>query len=816
MEGGGPGYTLETCKLEALDVGVPAQRVGIACSFEDECLCGYTYTSDNINDIWLQQSVEEITAVIEENGTSNSTEAHVNGFMKVKRLIEQKPLPHHKTYLISPQQDVTRPSCLSWKYLTSYVDIDIYTYTDDEVRPLVAIMHDGQEGVWHKAYANVPIGRYGVIFQVRFGSESVEDNGIDDVILTEGVCWKKGSRFGLGLTMNIEQYEYMRGPQSDAGIKAALSILSVDNILSQGLDKLTEKYNDALEVRQRIEPEVFVRDLTLIRDIAKSYTRLRQFAKTYLGDFEKSSLAKLWIASSTLVNIFKRDIEILFDDLSSQMRAFRIHYETDIKLVERYIVEMNNALQEMEQLFEFTLETDGEGRFAHFVGVLSSNVVAKGTIACRIIRQFYDELSHSRPASSFLPRRYTLKYDDCVPRIKVLSDSLGGIIETLSTRPIAGSNLTNVTSEYRLGLAEFRRASVYVKQCIAEYKDRMYAVFGWKSKALREADDFIEQSSFFGETFNFTEECRIVEADEKEVDAILLKYSYAAISKLDYLRHFDPDEQTSAVVSHIKTFTNRIKHRLTDPLRERLYNIRRTLKTKYEMGMRLAGQFEPYFEPFYYYQKAQDMTIWRVPLMNLENPDRVSDTGREMWKIWNREQVDTATFVKQHAPKYIREGLNTYCQPLQKTLDEFEEQLFLDQDRLLNSLNRVHKEQERYLTKRKIDHKFVLDNFLNIDVYFAQLKHQNVKQMKAYDVTQFLGGSVITVFELLDLIVFHFLTNLVKKAEQDSKASTPDEKPALKENEACIDDLNLRYGGVYVTQNGDEYTEKDDYPYTTT
>ena len=28
-----------------------------------------------------------------------------------------------------------------------------------------------------------------------------------------------GSRFGLGLTMNIEQYEYMRGPQSDAGIK---------------------------------------------------------------------------------------------------------------------------------------------------------------------------------------------------------------------------------------------------------------------------------------------------------------------------------------------------------------------------------------------------------------------------------------------------------------------------------------------------------------------------------------------------------------------------------------------------------------------
>jgi len=31
-----------------------------------------------------------------------------------------------------------------------------------------------------------------------------------------------GSRFGLSLTLNIEQYEYMIGPQSDAGIKVPI------------------------------------------------------------------------------------------------------------------------------------------------------------------------------------------------------------------------------------------------------------------------------------------------------------------------------------------------------------------------------------------------------------------------------------------------------------------------------------------------------------------------------------------------------------------------------------------------------------------
>jgi len=39
------------------------------------------------------------------------------------------------------------------------------------------------------------------------------------VLLVNKTVDISGSRFGLSLTLNIEQYEYMIGPQSDAGIK---------------------------------------------------------------------------------------------------------------------------------------------------------------------------------------------------------------------------------------------------------------------------------------------------------------------------------------------------------------------------------------------------------------------------------------------------------------------------------------------------------------------------------------------------------------------------------------------------------------------
>ena len=35
-----------------------------------------------------------------------------------------------------------------------------------------------------------------------------------------------GSRSGLSLLLNIEQYEHMRGPQSDAGVKVNIILQS--------------------------------------------------------------------------------------------------------------------------------------------------------------------------------------------------------------------------------------------------------------------------------------------------------------------------------------------------------------------------------------------------------------------------------------------------------------------------------------------------------------------------------------------------------------------------------------------------------------
>ena len=44
-----------------------------------------------------------------------------------------------------------------------------------------------------------------------------------------------GAGFGLAITLNIEQYEYLPGPNTDAGIKVKILCSSTHNCSSKGV-----------------------------------------------------------------------------------------------------------------------------------------------------------------------------------------------------------------------------------------------------------------------------------------------------------------------------------------------------------------------------------------------------------------------------------------------------------------------------------------------------------------------------------------------------------------------------------------------------
>ena len=496
------------------------------------------------------------------------------------------------------------------------------------------------------------------------------------------------------------------------------------------METLQRKYQNAIEARQRTDGKIFVQDLRMIIDISRNYFSLRQFAQTYLGDYQKSIFAKIQVASGTLVAMFEHDISTLMEDVSSKIVAYNCYYKKIVQQILLYIAELEKDLQELGQILLMTQQGAEVGRFLKTIctGIRMKSVLAQNNLE-RFIQRMQNKTILAKDAGTgscidllrYIPSNFVGKRPECKSDIAKLSSDLESIAMILEvsenwTDSFNWENQTELNSQVAdvqmvdTHIKSYLRRSDSVTRCLVEYNDILGKTNVWKDKALSMAKEFHDEASLVSsDTFNYHVEIKDIENDENEVEKLISKYGSAKISKLDLLNRFDPDQQqqSSSDLAHVNYFVDRIQAHLTGPLRSRIQKMRKDLQVYYELALKAVNHLEIYFEPNIFYPKASKMKIWRVPLPNFEKPREIHDNAREFWKVWNRD-TSMKSFVSADAPKFIAEGLLAFCNPLLHELDKFEQQLQLNKQKLLLSIQKMHVSRGDYKKKQIIDHHFVM------------------------------------------------------------------------------------------------------------
>ncbi len=228
------------------------------------------------------------------------------------------------------------------------------------------------------------------------------------------------------------------------------------------------------------------------------------------------------------------------------------------------------------------------------------------------------------------------------------------------TLPTRSTTVGAVNVDYTPFLAPFKKhVKVFmskdqiVTQCCNEYKVVLQETISWMDGVMDTTNVLIRQKMFTGNPYNFTSEEEILLKDEILVENFFYKYSYDRIDKMEFLDPFQSGDHSSEILTNIDTFVERIENKLTDPLHARMKKITRDLEMYYLTVLRKASRLQKYLAPKEFYLKASKMRIWKVPVPNLETPEKYSDQGREYWKVWNRD-VEIEEFSKSVAPKHIR------------------------------------------------------------------------------------------------------------------------------------------------------------------
>ncbi|KAL8564936.1 hypothetical protein ACOMHN_019839 [Nucella lapillus] len=157
--------------------------------------------------------------------------------------------------------------------------------------------------------------------------------------------------------------------------------------------------------------------------------------------------------------------------------------------------------------------------------------------------------------------------------------------------------------------------------------------------------------------------------------------------------------------------------------------------------------------------------------------------GQEVYDLWGRLQKDTeilfnTSFQDPNLQTYYRFDdvwghIGNLVEALTIVHGNYSQYRAADirdviknyDDEFLTSLTVMVASMQQFLDDGEINTKFIRNNFLRLNIFYRELNYEQITQQEAYDIFAllcdiggsmglFLGASVMTIFEFLDLFVF--------------------------------------------------------------
>ena len=387
--------------------------------------------------------------------------------------------------------------------------------------------------------------------------------------------------------------------------------------------------------------------------------------KNILGDFHKSTFAKIWNASDALVNgLFLPDIKALFKEMEDFEEYYTNYYKSTVDLVVQYLGDLSGSFQELENAVVSMIKGYPASKFFDELvrNTLMDVTLAKDNLI--VLQQKMMNVSYlnlikenSKNVESFHPLHFTVTSENCLDKMTDIVTELSGIEAALED--FQSPQLSNETrNETQLDLilqltVQYFKGYHKILECLEEYPGALKVVSTWVREMESFAATFTEGKPFDGVLYNYTEEAESLKEDENTLQELLYKYAHGKMTKLDYLKRFSKESQSAQVLSNLNKFINKIEKKLIDPLQERLGTAFVELQKNYVESMEKAAAFEQYLEKRRFYIPACRMNIWKIPSPNLENPKEFEFTETECWSVWG-SNLATREFVKKDAQRLDR------------------------------------------------------------------------------------------------------------------------------------------------------------------
>ncbi|CAH1793886.1 unnamed protein product [Owenia fusiformis] len=514
----------------------------------------------------------------------------------------------------------------------------------------------------------------------------------------------------------------------------AMSELSVDEVLNKDISgELKDKYYNAINVQTKTNKYKFLNVQRVFRDLSTSMKVFQQFLDKWVFA-ETNIFKKVEDGASAMNEYFKNDAMLTNTD--------RTHFNIDNILLDF----RNNILVFTESLFSSLNEVE---QYMHGLSAGYKSDWVQFRNLTKTVNTFVELKAHE--FGNFVVRQ-TLSLPSC-NQFSNLKDLL--------------DDLTGAYYVWNLNTEGFRKNKITLKTCLDNLHTNLTNVV-----LLKEQLESMYNASF------------IIEAKDQYPD---LSSSHSVISEkagdiFDIVELFlenNPSYDFMITITEIEELIAPVQGELnilTDTILLKYMTISSEILSSYDkigrenyarllQVMLGVQQYFPSSDVFRY----DEMNIWDEPYVVFDRDQHEYETRFRPIK----SEIKQA-FIKTKGKEKSTAIIKSFFESLKPQLDVFEKEYRAAKINIEEALDDVENLIEDSKKHGKLDDQFVKRNFLELDIYYSKLAYQNIQQMKALDEESvlsdiggfmglLLGASVLTVFEILDLIFYNIGKKLRSK-----------------------------------------------------
>ena len=472
---------------------------------------------------------------------------------------------------------------------------------------------------------------------------------------------------------------------------SAISEISVRQILGDRAADLSRKYIMALNNRDKLDKEQYLKDMWILSTVKNNFKSMQQYLIDHLAETKESTITKIKNSIRSFKKLVISSKSVLFYDQSNMLSSFENSFGKEWSFLQSLLKQIKDNLY---LLLQYTDVSQIKG--------LAGNIQSMCQVTLTRLRSYQSSLQNItelQKHDQYLPLRMhvgTNMSAECNGHLSNLTHNLGQVTGHMPF--LVWNNTVNASSLPIINImySELHRYATLSVTCLDEY----HSILVNASNEIESVQELVGELNGYDVNEEFAE----VMQYGLQISEMFDEYIHGQVDKYQMTKRVSARYIHNAI-SDLKAFVRRLSSDNIHHVETRLTVVDDWAVKSCQKLFQQAVVLQMFFHRGHYEERMRHCAILKRPLLGTSLDVDVQGSV-DIYNVWPGN-LSMSLFVKERAPQVLSEHTGAFMEGVIVVLETMERRVREFERTLVLSLEEIEQRFQEFISESKLGKHFV-------------------------------------------------------------------------------------------------------------